>query len=140
MRREYQHGTSWCFWRWKEIVLKGRPYLTRLILFQCPWFSIMMHWFHSEDPHRDLHDHPVGFLSFVLRGSYVEEVFGYSIHSQTRFRHIRWLNLIRPMHAHRVVKVARKTLTICFAGPRVREWGFYTSKGWVPWKEYQFGE
>lgn len=28
------------------------------------------------------------------------------------------------------------TITLCFMGPKVREWGFFTCGGWVMWKDY----
>lgn len=37
---------------------------------------------------------------------------------------------------HRITDVLPNTITLCFVGPKVREWGFHTENGWVHWKEY----
>lgn len=86
----------------------------------------MLHWL-TPDPQPDLHDHPVGFVSIVLKGGYTEN-------TPSGLRHIRWLNFKRPTDQHRIV--SGTALTLVFAGPKVREWGFHTPKGWVHWKEY----
>jgi len=136
VRREYRHGTRWCVWRWKDIVLFGDLYLRRLHVFQCPWFSVLLHWFYKPDPQPDLHDHPVSFLSVVLRGGYTEirEIGG-----ARKTQDIRYLNFIRSQDKHRIVRIDQNTVTLCFAGPREREWGFHTERGFVPWQSYDIG-
>jgi len=52
----------------------GEIYLTRLHLFQTPWFSCMLHWILRADPQPDLHDHPNAFMAIVIRGGYEEEI------------------------------------------------------------------
>jgi hypothetical protein len=102
------------------------PYLTRLHLVHSPYGSIMLHWL-TPDPQPDMHDHPVAFASFILRGGYLEE-------TPNGEKVIRWLNLKRPTDLHRIT--SGTALTLVFAGPRRREWGFHTPEGWVHWKEY----
>lgn len=139
--REYEHGMQWCVWRWKDIEEGGRLYLRRLHVFQCPLFSIMIHWFHSPDRNRHLHDHPVDMLSIVLRGWYLEEEplpqFSGSKTFPTGMRVVEWLNWIPHKKIHRIVGVYGDPVTLCIAGPRRQEWGFYTEEGWVHWKEYK---
>ena len=129
MRREYKHGSKYALWRWKDIYWNNQLYLRRLILFQCPLFSIMLHWFHSPDMQRHLHDHPVSMLSVILKGWYLEE--------RESGQHIRdFLNWIPSTTAHRIASVSFGTITLCFAGRRKREWGFHTEDGWIHWKDY----
>jgi hypothetical protein len=78
-----------------------------------------------------MHDHPVSFLSIILRGWYTELRNG-------QVRHRRRFNFIKalPTDRHRILYTAPHTLTLCFMGPKRREWGFWTPTGWVMWKDF----
>lgn len=136
MSREYKSGTTWCVWRW---TFTPSNYITRLHLVKTPWFALMVHWLNGPDPEPDMHDHPVTLLSFIVSGGYSEArpgeewepgVSGGDLYAR------RWFNLIRATTIHRIVGVLPRTITFCIAGPKVREWGFHTANGWVPWQEY----
>lgn len=141
-RREYRSGQRWTVWRWTDVVIGGLLYLRRLHLVQTPWFAVMLHWIQRPDPQPDLHDHPVGFLSVPLRGWYAEEVpahhfgqpcdvCGWFVEGRRPWR------FKRATDRHRIVDVSEGgCLTLVFAGPVVRGWGFHTANGWVPWREY----
>lgn len=105
-------------------------FITRLHLIKTPWFAICLHWIRKPDPEPYLHDHPVSFLSVVLRGAYVEQRPD-GPHFRRRF------NYIRATDRHRIVDCDPRTLTLAFMGPKVREWGYHTGAGWIPWKLYQ---
>lgn len=135
-RRTYKSGSRWAFWRWTDVVLEGELYLRRLHLFQCPWFAVMLHWILRPDANRDLHDHPVSFLSVVLRGGYLQEV-PHEEGEAFRLERIRWGQYMPAEGAHRILTVLPGTLTLVLAGPRRREWGFLTLDGWVDWRTYQ---
>lgn len=85
-----------------------------------------------------MHDHPTTFLSLVLWGGYKElrkkvgKTFGADIHN------VRWFNWVRASEhdLHSIIDVRPRTLTLCFMGPKRREWGFHTSSGWLHWKDY----
>lgn len=127
--REYHTGMKYCFWRWKVI---DSNYLIRLHIIKTPIFAICMHWILRPDRERDLHDHPVNFLSIILRGGYVEERSGKRLAFKTR----RFFNFIRATDIRRICYVNSPCITLCFMGPKIREWGFYTSRGWIYWKDY----
>ena len=133
MRREYKTGSMYALWRWKDIYWRGELYLRRLILIQCPLFSVMLHFIKSPDRQRHLHDHPVSMLSIILSGSYWEAT-GSRLNYRLRYR--KWFNWIPATKKHRITHVHGKCITLCFAGRRVREWGFYTEHGWVQWQQY----
>lgn len=136
-RRMYKSGQRWTFWRWTDVVINGVIYLQRLHLIQTPWFSVMLHWL-TPDPQPDMHDHPVSFLSLLVRGWYQEEIpcdcdaAGLGTHIATR---LAW-NFKRATDRHRIVATSTPCVTLVFAGPVVRSWGFHTSRGWVPWRQY----
>jgi hypothetical protein len=136
--RVYVSGMRWCAWRWTDVDpdSSGEPYLTRLHLFQTPWCSCMLHWILRADPQPDLHDHPNAFLSIVLRGWYCEEIPKRGSETERISKRIGVWNYKRATDRHRIVALRKPTLTLVFAGPVVRIWGFYTSRGWQPWRKY----
>lgn len=134
MRREYKTGTQYCVWRWKDIYWKGELYLRRLIIVQCPLFSIMFHWIKAPDRQRHLHDHPVSMLSIILSGLYWET---WEFNGKSGLRYVSSYNWIPAHKRHRITHVyPGGCITLCIAGPRVREWGFHTEDGWIHWQKY----
>lgn len=136
--RTYRSGMRWCAWRWTDVDPegKGETYLTRLHLFQTPWFSCMLHWILRADPQSDLHDHPNAFLSIILQGWYEEEVPEPGSESNLIVRRITLWNFKHSTDHHRIVALSKPLLTLVIAGPVVRGWGFHTPKGWEAWREY----
>lgn len=130
--RTYKSGTGWCFWRWTEV---PSDYIVRLHVVKTPWFAVCIHWLNGPDPEPWLHDHPVTFLSLILRGGYTE-------HRGTKkwidVRNHRRFNFVRAsiQDRHSIVEVEPGTVTLCFMGPKTREWGYHTPTGWVHWKQY----
>lgn len=137
--RKYKSGTGWCFWRWTDVATE---YILRLHLIKTPWFAICVHWLNKPDPDPHLHDHPVSFLSLILRGGYTEtradepsygdDYYGF------QYRWVnRWWNFIHYATRHRITHVEPGTVTLCFMGPKAQEWGFFVpGRGKVSWKEY----
>lgn len=122
----------------------GREFLKRWRLLQTPWFSIFVHRMQVPDPGTDLHDHPWGFASLVLRGGYTE-VLADSRRADdeqvTRHRP-RWsLARVRLDQAHTVVTLDRSpTWTLIVTGRTPRRWGFYVDGVWQDWeREYDYG-
>lgn len=129
--RRYRSGSKWAFWRWTRVVLDSTLYLLRLHILQTPLGSAMVHWIYHADPQPDTHDHPVWFMSFVLRGWYREQ-------TPNGMRMIRWFNIVRPQDRHRIDAVSPGgVVTLVFCGRGVRTWGFHTAKGWIPWMDYK---
>jgi hypothetical protein len=135
--RKYKSGTIWCFWRWTDV---DSEYITRLHVVKTPWWAICVHWINKPDPEPYLHDHPVSFLSVILRGGYSEKV-GIGILSDP-WEHVfkierrNWFNWVPSSHKHTICAVDPNTVTLCFMGPKTREWGFTTPDGWKFWKDY----
>jgi hypothetical protein len=132
--RKYESGMLWCLWRWTDVtpVGGGETYLTQLHLFRLPWFSCALHWMRRPDPQPELHDHSVSFLSIMLSGSYVEEIA--ESDGGRRAVRVRWWNFTPATEPHRIVSAGDRVLALVLAGPAVREWGFDTPDGWVPWR------
>ncbi len=145
--RKYKSGTGWCFWRWTRT---DSEYILRLHIVKTPWFAVCLHWIRKPDAEPWLHDHPVSFLSIVLRGEYAELRCNTSAFDErwhhTRIKVNKWFNFVRatPNDSHRIILCRANTLTLCFMGPKTREWGFHipapregrTCHTWIMWKDY----
>lgn len=130
--RKYKSGSSFALWRWTEV---DSEYITRLHVIKTPLFAICVHWIKKPDPEPYQHDHPVSFISFILSGGYKEFRFKNKAYADiTRF----WINTFSasPEDRHTITDVAPNTVTLCFMGPKTRDWGFHTPEGWVMWKDY----
>lgn len=155
--RKYKSGTAWALWRWTQT---DSEYITRLHIIKTPWFAVCLHFIHKPDPEPWLHDHPVTFLSMFLRGFYIElrqrcdsarrRIDECATAPSFILRH-RWFNFVRATTCdrHSIVAVGPGTVTLCFMGPKRREWGFHTREAssgayggklgaakWVGWKKY----
>lgn len=98
---------------------------------ETPWFSVRLHhWLHSDDD-RHRHDHPWAFITFCLRGSYIDEGIGFR--QRVRAGHAYY----RPAdHAHWVHLDRGPAWTVIVTGPKVRRWGFWVNNRWV--KSYRY--
>lgn len=79
-----------------------------------------------------MHDHPVSFLSIVVWGGYSEMRpwrGGFRLYPRN------WYNFIRATDIHRII-ATKPAITVCFMGPVVRKWGFWTKDGWMYWRDY----
>lgn len=138
------------------------PYLQRWWLIpRNPIFNLYAHRILRDDDDRALHDHPWWNVSIILRGGYVEvtnpylgkyppgigtldefcdDLYFYAC-NRTEFKTGA---LIRrgAAYAHRI-ELKRDdagrlipALTLFITGPRMREWGFFCKKGWIPWQRF----
>lgn len=108
--------------KWHEqLGLPSCPYLIRW-RFETPWGSIRLHHWLGPDDSRHRHDHPWGFVTFVLRGGYTD--LSPSGDEHLRAPAIRY----RPAtHQHTVVPDNNDCWTVIVTGPRVRPWGFWVN-------------
>lgn len=138
---------NWAFLSRFRVYHDGLLYLWRLRIFECPLFGIYLHKIYRPDRDRDLHDHPWPFMSFILRGAYIEEHFcpgtlcGPGRHTNRIF--VKWFNWKKKAtDAHRISSIlgcGDPVWTLVLRGRRQRNWGFYTEDGWVPNEEYLNG-
>jgi hypothetical protein len=119
----------------------GTDYLVRLRIVQTPWFGIYLHDIHKDDGDRDPHNHPWSFLSFVVRGSYMERLYPDPIGAPNDY--VLQTHMARSIHrmgrdsAHRIVDASHGLKTLIMTGPRQSSWGFFTGGEHVDWTEYE---
>lgn len=132
---------------WFRILISGkphfyiggqeRPYMLRwYIIPRNRWLNVYLHKICRDDDDRALHDHPWWFVSIMLRGAYIE-------HTPTATNHRRAPSIaFRSSTAQHRLELYRRdgeTLpcwTLVITGRRVRNWGFWCPKGFVPWQEF----
>lgn len=130
----------WALWQRMTIPCQdGLVYLARLRVIQTPWFGVFVHDIYQADADQDPHDHPWGFVSIVLRGSYREELHELDHLKIVRTKtYARWsAHYMGRRSAHRITHAAPGLRTLIFTGKRHDGWGFYTPQGYVPWQEYE---
>lgn len=142
--------SRWAFMSRKVIGAQDNPMLIRWRLIQTPLFGIYLHFIHREDLDRLPHDHPWTFWTWIIRGSYREELYQDlrsgqldkwpGIRHQTR---PRWSFRRFPQAwAHRITAVHGKVTTLVLVGPKRRTWGFYDIRGgivdyrFIDWRDY----
>lgn len=143
----------------KRIVIHrddGVAYLIRRTLLSFgKFFSIKYHQILQSDDACS-HDHPWPFLTIILSGGYFEwtplsqkesgeiiasrldvteevEVLRYHPPGSIMYRPAKWIHKLElKLDGH--ILVPAKTLV--FTGKVIREWGFFTSTGWIHWLKY----
>lgn len=137
------HGTvylnRWYLTPWSEWRARGKkPTLTQRLWASLP--SVYLHQFLSSDEDRALHDHPWFNISFLLKGSYVEETIAAGGIHYRKIRHAWTLSGVKfrsPWTAHRVELIeGRPCWSLFITGPVVRTWGFHCPQGWRRWTEF----
>jgi hypothetical protein len=109
------------------------PYMLRWHLRESgPSGGLYLHHIQRDDDDRALHDHPWDFSVFVIDGIY-REIRSDAPNGEVFFP--LSYRCIKAETAHRI-EVIRPAWTLCFTGPRRREWGFHCPNGWVPWRDF----
>ena len=124
----------------KEIKSKeGVLHFRRYRIFETPWLSLFLHKIYQSDMDCSPHNHPWSFINFVLRGSYLEEVWD-AKEDRWFFSH-RVLNFgIRRRHQfHRNTVIEGPVVSLFLTGPRSKEeWGYlHSSLGFMNHKDYR---
>lgn len=118
------------------------PYLRRWhLLPRGEGASAYLHQFLRSDDDRALHDHPYGSVSIILRGAYHEHLAGTVVLRQVGDVVVR--DAVAPHRVelldHAETGLPAPCWTLFLTGPRVRDWGFHCSQGWVRWQDFVSG-
>lgn len=140
-----------------------KPYLERFILEAKPDGSkTYLHFIYASDGDRDPHDHPFDFESTIIHGSYVEQSYErYCAPCNTKFLgdEMKCRDCGEPLAAipeygprtyktgqqnykrahqlHRITSIEGPVVvTLVKRSPKIREWGFATTSGWMHHKKY----
>lgn len=121
-----------------------RPYMHRwFVIPRNPLFNIYLHKIVRSDDDRALHDHPWVNCSILLDGGYLEYVpsrrpykFGDALRARRRVPGSIVLRLPRSAHRLELDAVGTGVISLFITGPKIREWGFHSSRGWVHWQEF----
>jgi hypothetical protein len=127
----------WQLFRKDELGREECPYVRRWILDLGPLGSLRVHHWLGDDEQRALHDHPWGFLTIMLAGSYTDVSWPEWVKGVDWSRNVRILDqcrrsdILRPgsirwrpaKWAHTVQTTG--AWTILWTQPKSRSFGFY---------------
>ncbi len=90
-----------------------------------------LHHFLRSDP-EDMHCHPWDNTTVVINGGYIERTPEGIFHRKAG-------DIVHRKAAdiHAIVEIDRGTTSLFLTGKKVREWGFYSEHGFVPWRYYR---
>ena len=111
----------------------GDDYLRRWwIIPRNPWCNLYLHEIRKSDDDRAMHDHPWQNRSFLIFGSYIEHT------TQGSFVRMAGDVIDREAAALHWLEVVpgQPAISLFMTGPKVREWGFACSQGWVHWQDF----
>lgn len=125
------------------------PYLLRwYVLPRNHFLNIYLHKFIRSDDDRALHDHPWSFLSWIIKGEYIEHADN-GMYLRERwsiaYRPAKWLHRVELLRGPAIarertrVRPVRPELpvwTLILTGPKKREWGFQCPQGWRHWEHF----
>lgn len=107
--------------------LISHDYMRRWTL-TTPWGAIRLHHILRGDHDRHFHDHPMDFVSLILRGGYIE----HRPEGRESRRCTPGMIVIRRAEdLHRLSLLGTDAWTIVLTGPLRRPWGFLTEDGWI---------
>jgi hypothetical protein len=119
----------------KSVITRGDniPYLVRYSLFSCRLFAIKIHHILISDDDC-LHDHPWAFITFLLSAGYCETFID---NERTKFYYRpRFSLLYRKAEFKHSLFLTKPVWTFVITFKKVREWGFWNSKGFTPWYKW----
>ena len=123
----------------------GEPYLERYYLFlrdrQAFPFNVFLHKFLKGDP-ADVHDHPWGYATVILRGGYWEWVPIFNKAGDMIGQRANWcgpghFRKCSPNTYHRIeLEPGTTCWTLFMPGKQQRDWGFLVNNDWKQHEEY----
>lgn len=119
------------------------PYVVRRHLIPRNFFfNIYLHNIKRSDDPRAPHDHRSFTISWILKGGYVEHLFWRHYERVQKWRGAGDIVFRSPWTAHRLDlpnHPVEETWTVFITLPRLRTWGFWCRKGWVPHEYFTAG-
>lgn len=108
------------------------PYMKRWVI-NFFLFSLRIHHWLSSDDDRNFHDHPWGFITFIIKGGYVDvSPLGEELMTPGKFK-------FRPaLHRHTVKVNPGGCWTLMITGPELRKWGFWVKNKFIKANKYFF--
>ena len=98
------------------------------------WFRLFVHEIYQRDEDAHPHSHPWNFLSWVVKGGYIEgSPQGHKVVSRWGF------NRKSAKDYHKILQVlSTPTITIVFSWGPYLPWGYLTQEGFVEKDQYRF--
>lgn len=125
---------------WAESVMEREPdfvigddYLRRWwVIPRNPWCNIYLHDIRKSDDDQAFHDHPWMNSSFLIQGSYIEHTPEGTFERKAGDYCVRGAQQMHRLE----VREGESAISLFITGPKIREWGFDCSQGWVHWQDF----
>ena len=121
----------------KEIRSKtGELHFTRWRIFSIPKWNInlYLHRIAINDLDKHPHDHPWNYITFIIKGGYVERC-----NDRVCIRQLFDISRKKATETHKIVHLLGKVCyTLVFTYGKKRTWGYQTEKGWIDHVTYRF--
>lgn len=123
----------------KEIKSRdGKLHFRRWSLLGTRWFDVYLHCIYRSDEDNDPHDHPWNFASLILKGGYVERLWGSKGWEEDIVRGPGSFAYRTTAMFHKITLLGGPTWTLVVSGKRTHEpWGYRTSRGWIDHETYR---
>jgi len=112
---------------------------------ETPWFSIYLHYIAKSDEDLHPHNHPWNFTRLILWGSYTEDIWEIEqteYFGEKTFYNGNFQRNVLDFHRYSIpifhkLKLEKPVWTLVFAGPRLIEWGYLSTSGFIEAQEYR---
>ncbi len=129
-----------------DVYFGGSLYMRRWRIGPRWFFGLRLHQIMRGDVDREFHDHPFGFVSLILNGTYVEHrpdvppveyTRGDIIVRKATDMHRLQLPTFEVIVRGKLQEFAYPVWTLVIRAPISRTWGFRADDGsWVPWFDF----
>lgn len=109
------------------------PLFYRWTLWDRWGFKVLLHHFMPNLADPDVHDHPRSFVTFVLRGGYLDR----ALDGRREVMSAPKVRYRRADHAHNTVTGSWGAWTLVVMGPLRRPWGFWRGGHWYNFDDYK---
>lgn len=117
----------------------GRVVFRRWRAINTRWFQVLIHAVYDHDRDHFMHDHPWNFLSFILKGGYMElycdqnSIVSTRVASPFTFKRMQAAG-----EYHKILRLLNGTSwSLVVTGKRERTWGYLTNQGWMNNEKYR---
>lgn len=124
---------------WGQHIGQGGCYFVRRWTIETPaGRGLRLHHFLPDVEEMVPHDHPWWFITFVLRGGYVDVTTREGREVKRDVIRAPSVRFRGRSHEHRTITYAGGAWTVIINGASGRKWGFWPAVGrWMPWTDFR---
>lgn len=138
MMRIFRFKNGWTV-KLNQLIGQGGCHFVKRWTIESPaGYGLRLHRFYPDVEELTPHDHPWWFITFVLRGDYVDVTCREGVEVRRDFIRAPAVRFRGVRHEHRTITSAPGAWTIVINGADKRTWGFWPTPGrWLAWQEFR---